>query len=54
MNLLKRLEIGLIAVGTHAEVIIETFGFDLKKSINSSKKQKEKINQRIFTKKKSF
>ena len=48
MNLLKRLEIGLIAVGTHAEVIIETFGFDLKKSINSSKKQKEKINQRIF------
>lgn len=43
MNLLKRLEIGLIAVGTHAEVIIETFGFDLKKSINSSKKQKEKL-----------
>ncbi len=44
INLLKRLEIGLIAVHhTYAEVIVETFGFDLEKSIRSSKKKKEKL-----------
>ncbi|OED59004.1 DUF2161 domain-containing phosphodiesterase [Acholeplasma laidlawii] len=43
INLLRRLEIGLIVVGTKAEVLIETFGFDLKRSIQSSKKQKEKL-----------
>lgn len=38
MNLLKCLEIGLIVVGIYVEVIIEIFGFDIKKSINLSKK----------------
>lgn len=43
VNLLKRLEIGLIVVGVQAEVIIETFGFDLKRSKSSNIKNKEKL-----------
>lgn len=44
INLLKRLEIGLITVDKdYAEVMIETFGFDLKRSISSSKKKKEQL-----------
>jgi len=44
INLLKRLEIGLIIVDKdYAEVMIETFGFDLKRSITSSKKQKDQL-----------
>jgi len=44
INLLKRLEIGLIVVSdSHAEVLVETFGFDLKRSISSSKKKKDKL-----------
>ena len=44
LNLLKRLEIGLIVVSnSQAEVLVETFGFDLKRSISSSKKKKEKL-----------
>lgn len=44
LNLLKRLEIGLIVVSNnHAEVLVETFGFDLKRSITASKKKKEKL-----------
>lgn len=43
-NLMKRLEIGLIVVDKDkTEVLIETFGFDLKRSISSSKKNKEKL-----------
>ena len=44
LNLLKRLEIGLILVSNNqADVLVETFGFDLKRSITASKKKKEKL-----------
>lgn len=44
INLLKRLEIGLIAVSNdHAEVIVETYGFDMVKSISSSKRKKSNL-----------
>ncbi|MDY0346875.1 MAG: DUF2161 family putative PD-(D/E)XK-type phosphodiesterase [Acholeplasma sp.] len=44
LNLLKRLEIGLIVVSNNqADVLVETFGFDLKRSITASKKKKEKL-----------
>lgn len=44
INLLKRLELGLISVNKNkAEIIVETFGFDLKKSVSASKKKKERL-----------
>lgn len=44
LNLIKRLEIGLIVVSNNqADVLVETFGFDLKRSITASKKKKEKL-----------
>ncbi len=44
MNLLKRLDIGLISVTkSSANILVETFGFDLAKSMSSSKKKKEKL-----------
>lgn len=44
ITLLKRLEIGLIVISNdEAEVMVETFGFDLKRSISSSKKKKDKL-----------
>ena len=44
INLLKRLELGLISVNMDkAEIIVETFGFDLKKSVSASKKKKERL-----------
>ena len=44
--LLKRLEIGLIAVSTDkAEVLVETFGFDLKRSVSSSKKKRDRLTK---------
>ncbi len=53
LNLLKRLEIGLIVVSNNqAEVLVETFGFDLKRSITASKKKKEKL-MKEFTLRKS-
>lgn len=49
INLLKRLEIGLLAVHhDQVEVILETFGFDLAKSIQSSKKKKAKITKEFM------
>lgn len=40
-NLLKRLEISLISVTKNkAEIVVETFGFDVQKSITSSKRKK--------------
>lgn len=42
-NLLKRLDIGLIIVkNNHAEVVIETFGFDFMKSRQMNQRKKEK------------
>src|SRR5690606_16684971 len=44
MNLLKRLEIGLIVVySSKAEVLLETFGFDVQKSLNANKKNRERL-----------
>ncbi|MBN3490139.1 hypothetical protein JV173_01295 [Acholeplasma equirhinis] len=53
-NLLKRLEIGLIAVGRKAEVLIETFGFDLKRSVTSSRKKKERLVKEFSLRKSDF
>jgi len=44
INLLKRLEIGLILIEKDiATVFVETFGFDLKKSITNNKKKREQL-----------
>lgn len=44
INLLKRLELGLISVNKDkAEIIVETFGFDFKKSVSATKKKKERL-----------
>ena len=52
-NLLKRLEIGLISVTKNkAEIVVETFGFNVQKSITSSKRKKAKM-MKEFTLRKS-